>query len=108
MTVDLPIPVVVTRYRCPHCPTSRAKKAAAQAHVDRCWHNPAVRSCKTCVHFDPGGDACGCEPGCNWGASGPTPPSCGAEVPLPEDYRPVTGCPSWQPRPGYLLPDDAA
>lgn len=92
------IPLVVTRYQCPHCRRTRAKRTAAESHIARCWHNPAVRACTTCEHYDEGGDACGCEPGCNWGALGPIPPSCGAGVPLPEDYRPVIDCPLWQLR----------
>ncbi|MFF8422976.1 hypothetical protein [Streptomyces sp. NPDC015680] len=52
-TVSLPIPVVVTRHQCPHCRTTRAKKAAAAAHIARCWQNPDARACKTCAHFTP-------------------------------------------------------
>lgn len=99
MTAPLgPVMVRVTRYACPHCSRSRSKRAATAAHIDRCWHNPAVRACKTCAHFDPGGDACGCEPGCNWGASGPAQPGCAAGVPMPDDFTPVTNCPEWSPR----------
>ena len=58
-----PEPVTVTRWRCPFCRRSRAHKKATTEHIARCWLNPAVRSCKTCVNFEPGGDACGCEPG---------------------------------------------
>lgn len=96
--VDLPIPIVVTRHQCPHCRRTHGKKQTAVEHMGRCWKNPAVRACKTCVHFDPGGDSCGCEPGCNWGSSGPTQPSCGAGMSLPGDFRPVTHCPLWQAR----------
>ncbi|MGW1290054.1 hypothetical protein ACWD4N_42195 [Streptomyces sp. NPDC002586] len=92
------IPVTVTRYQCPHCCRTRAKQAAAAAHIARCWQNPAVRACKTCEHYDPGGDACGCEPGCNWGAAEPIPPSCDAGVPLPENYLPAIDCPFWELR----------
>ncbi|MFK0182021.1 hypothetical protein ACIQVR_39425 [Streptomyces xanthochromogenes] len=99
MTAPLgPVLVRVTRYACPHCSRSRSRKAATAAHIDRCWHNPANRTCKTCEHFDPGGDTCGCEPGCNWGASGPDMPSCNARVPLPADFTPVTNCPEWSQR----------
>ncbi|MEV6404000.1 hypothetical protein AB0M58_13780 [Streptomyces bobili] len=85
------IPVVVTRFRCPHCPASRAKKSAAEAHVARCWHNPAVRACKTCVHYEPavpGG--CWGDPYCN---CPDTPESCALGIAVPM----VTDCPQWQP-----------
>ncbi|MEU8682940.1 hypothetical protein [Streptomyces sp. NPDC048611] len=48
-----PVPLVVTRHQCPHCGRTWAKKAAATAHITRCWRNPATRSCKTCRHFAP-------------------------------------------------------
>lgn len=47
-----PIPVKVTRYRCPHCPRTGSSKARARTHMARCWYNPAARGCKTCKHFD--------------------------------------------------------
>lgn len=53
MTINLPTPVVVTRHQCPHCRRTWAKRAAAEAHIGRCWKNPAARACKTCVHFEP-------------------------------------------------------
>lgn len=43
----------VVRYQCPHCHHTRAKKNAIEAHIGRCWRNPAARACKTCVHFTP-------------------------------------------------------
>ncbi|MFB7592331.1 hypothetical protein [Streptomyces sp. NPDC056169] len=94
MTVDLPIPIVVTRHQCPHCRATRSKKTAAIAHIGRCWKNPAVRSCKTCDNYDPGGVDCGCD----WRCSQPQPPSCGAKVPLPDGPTVVTDCPKWEPR----------
>lgn len=48
-----PIPVRVTRYRCPHCHRSHASKARCVAHIGRCWDNPEARGCKTCEHFQP-------------------------------------------------------
>ena len=45
--------VTVTRHQCPHCRRTWAKRAAAVAHVARCWQNPAARGCKTCAHFTP-------------------------------------------------------
>ena len=45
-----PIRIVAVRYQCPHCRRGRSSKAATIAHIDRCWRNPATRSCKTCAH----------------------------------------------------------
>lgn len=98
MTSTAPITLTVTRYRCPFCTRSRSRKATTEQHVARCWRNPETRSCLTCEHYDAGGDACGCEPGCNWGASGPVPPSCGVGLPLGENSQPVSCCPQWQAR----------
>lgn len=90
-----PEPVMVRRFRCPHCGHSRAKEASAKAHMARCWQNPAVRACKSCRHFEPyaparscwGDPQCNCpevEEGC---AAGAWP--AGAEFP-------VVDCPSWE------------
>lgn len=90
-----PEPVTVRRYRCPHCGHSRAKETAARAHIARCWQNPAVRACKSCVHFEPyvpargcwGDPQCNCpevEEGCAVGAS-----------PAGVSF-PVVDCPSWE------------
>ncbi|MEU5477500.1 hypothetical protein [Streptomyces mirabilis] len=89
MTVDLPIPVVVTRHQCPFCRITRAKRAAMVAHIGRCWHNPAARGCKTCVHYEPA------DP------DGPYPEhpgwdeGCAQERDLAAGLQ--TGCPQWQP-----------
>jgi hypothetical protein len=91
-----PIAIRTTRYRCPFCARSRSRRATTTAHIARCWHNPETRSCLTCEHHDAGGDACGCEPGCNWGAPGPVPPSCGVGLDLGENSQPVSNCPQWQ------------
>ncbi|AVH59956.1 MULTISPECIES: hypothetical protein [Streptomyces] len=88
MTVDLPIPVVVTRHQCPFCRITRAKRPAMVAHIGRCWRNPAARSCKTCRHFEPPEDGPYPEhPG--W------PESCTQERDLAAGLH--TNCPSWQP-----------
>lgn len=84
-----------TRHRCPFCRRSWSHKQAAAGHIGRCWRNPDVRSCKTCANLEPGGDACGCEPGCNWGSpSGSIPDSCAAGVDI-SDGKVRTGCPLW-------------
>ena len=90
----VPEAVIATRWRCPFCRRSRAHKKATAEHIARCWLNPAVRSCKTCVNFEPAGDACGCEPGCNWGSpAGGIPDSCAAGLDLDGTIK--TGCPLW-------------
>lgn len=48
-----PIPVRVTRYRCPHCPRTASSRARSVEHMARCWRNPEARGCKTCRHFEP-------------------------------------------------------
>lgn len=78
-----PIPVRVTRYRCPHCVRSHSSRSGAVRHIARCWFNPDARGCKTCAHFEPADDACGCTPGCNWGNSGQSiPEGCAVGVDL--------------------------
>lgn len=47
-----PIEIKVTRYKCPHCKRGHSKRRAAVEHIARCWRNPAVRACLSCVHFD--------------------------------------------------------
>lgn len=91
-----PISILVRRYQCAHCGRSRSKRTATAEHIGRCWLNPDNRTCKTCENFEPWTDACGCEPGCNWGARGPNPPYCHAGVDLTgDDALPVTNCPLW-------------
>jgi len=100
VTAIAPEAVVVTRWRCPFCRRSRSHKKAAAEHIARCWLNPAARSCKTCANLSPGYDACGCEPGCNWGSpAGGVPDSyhAGADI---SDGEIKTGCLLWQLRPG--------
>jgi hypothetical protein len=90
----LPEAITVTRWRCPFCHRSRSSKRATAEHIARCWLNPAVRSCKTCSNLNPGYDACGCEPGCNWGSpSGAAQDSCAAGIEL--DGAVKTACPLW-------------
>lgn len=71
-----PIPVRVTRYRCPHCARSHSAKARCREHIVRCWHNPDARGCKTCAHYTPGDSA-------EWDTGYPgSDESCGAGVDL--------------------------
>lgn len=93
-----PETVTVRRYRCPYCGGSRAKEAAAKAHMARCWQNPAVRACKTCIHFEPYVPALGC-----WGDSQcncPEEPEGCAVGAWPDGAPfPVVDCPSWEASP---------
>jgi hypothetical protein len=88
--VSAAIAVRVVRHQCPHCRRTWAHKAAAEAHIGRCWRNPAARGCKTCSNFMPP------EPG-------PYPEhpgwseECGAGRDLPDGGL-LAGCPLWEPR----------
>lgn len=48
-----PVAIRAVRHQCPHCRRTWAHRAAAVAHIVRCWHNPEVRACKTCAHYEP-------------------------------------------------------
>ncbi|MFF7476639.1 hypothetical protein [Streptomyces sp. NPDC008092] len=53
--VDLPMPVVVSRHQCPFCRRyTRASITQVQDHMTRCWQNPGLACCKTCVHHQDG------------------------------------------------------
>lgn len=85
-----PIPVRVLRHRCPHCTKTYNRPGRTREHMGRCWNNPEARGCKTCQHFVEGHDACGCEPGCNWGNAGqPVHEGCAVGVNL--SGRPACG-----------------
>lgn len=89
--------VVVTRHKCPHCGRTWSKQPAAAAHVARCWHNPAVRSCKTCEHHQPAYRGDTCNPG-EWCACSDYPEACDVDaVPAGATFFPITDCPKWQP-----------
>ncbi|MGW4222956.1 hypothetical protein ACWEG1_05815 [Streptomyces bauhiniae] len=98
--VDLPMPVVVSRHQCPFCHRfTRADLRQVQDHMTRCWQNPRLRTCKTCVHYQPQSTDFGhqCHPGyhcgCNdWDESCTHPEG-------PDDFQfPVLHCPLWQPK----------
>lgn len=105
--MTVPIPFVVTRFRCPFCPRTASSKKRTAEHIGRCWHNPQARSCKTCKHYEPAepsGDYCfpGRPCNCNEG----TDESCAIGVSLAgrgtegdDDYvRPglIVGCDKWE------------
>lgn len=83
-----PVAIRVTRHQCPHCRRTWAHKQAATAHIDRCWHNPDNRACKTCVRYEPPSEGPYSQhPG--W------PEDCSAGEDLTDGL--ATGCPSWEP-----------
>jgi hypothetical protein len=88
----VPVPVTVHRYRCLYCRHLRVKRATAVAHLTRCWHNPANRTCLTCDHYAPpleGDRTSPPEPATCHAANGPRD--------LPTGQRfPMTHCPLWQ------------
>ena len=112
-----PIPVRVTRYRCPHCARSASSKGRSREHIARCWYNPDAKGCKTCKHFDgtyedygedcavgvdlTGRSECGrCQgtgfdPRYGWD-SGEKCPVCGGK---PDAVKPgpIVGCEKWEP-----------
>lgn len=47
-----PIPVRVTRHRCPYCPKSYSRPGRTLEHIARCKRNSDNRGCMTCRHFD--------------------------------------------------------
>lgn len=84
--VELPMPVVVSRHQCPFCRRfTRAGARQVQDHMGRCWQNPGLRCCKTCIHHQDGShpeddESCRNPDGPEW-----------------EDYRfPVLHCPLWE------------
>ncbi|MBM9509936.1 hypothetical protein [Actinacidiphila acididurans] len=87
--LPVPVPVQVTRYKCPFCTRSRSRKQAIEQHIARCWHNPEVRACKTCTHYEPP------EPGPYPEHPG-WPESCGAADGPDRLDTICTGCPLWQ------------
>lgn len=82
------IRVLTVRYQCPHCRRTWAKRTATEAHIARCWHNPAARGCKTCINYMPPETGPYPEhPG--W------PEGCHARQDISAGLR--AGCPQWEP-----------
>lgn len=92
-----PIPVRVTRYRCPFCRRGHSTKARAVDHIGRCWHNPAVRACKTCAH----NELCECEPEVGYCCGTCATGLCAAGVQLRDpdgSWQVEMPCPKWAPK----------
>lgn len=98
-----PIVITVKRHVCPHCRTGRSKRAVAVAHIARCWHNPANRTCKSCANYETSPDYGPCFPGENCRCGAPDH-WCNAEVELPDfgelEGFPIVGCPLWESKGG--------
>lgn len=77
---------LVVRWGCGYCRRSYSSRTRTVEHMGRCWYNPAVRSCKTCVHFR--GDRGGGE-SCRAGVAIPIPGDIEGRTTLP------TGCSLW-------------
>lgn len=86
-----PIPVMVRRYRCPHCGRPRASKKATVAHMGRCWENPEARGCKTCRHFQPVSARCCGQPDLNGCYAPMCPPGDACAVGVDLSGRPACG-----------------
>lgn len=93
--MNQPIPIRVTRYKCPHCARSHSKKPACVGHIGRCWYNPENRSCSTCVNWRaPGGGVrCFPERDCDCDVY---PQDCDAGEILQPDEAPRSNCPKWE------------
>jgi hypothetical protein len=87
--VNEPVKKIVTRWLCPHCRRSRARRQATVEHIARCWHNPSNRACTTCRHYIPDQS----EPDVGYTAR----ERCAADpgVDLAAGDWPRTNCPLW-------------
>ncbi|MEU3013393.1 hypothetical protein [Nocardia asteroides] len=94
MSEPIPVPFTVTRYRCPCCTRRTAsRKSAIAEHIARCWHNPDVRTCRTCSAGESSpGRGHGYEDGYL------AYQHCRRAITLPADGTPVVGCPLWTPK----------
>lgn len=89
-----PIPVQVTRYRCPSCSRTMASRSSIRKHINRCWWDPANRGCKTCLHFER--ERC-CGNAAFYGCVGcPTGDTCNAGVDI---TGPIVNCEAWELNP---------
>jgi hypothetical protein len=81
----------VSRHQCPFCRRfTRADLRQVTDHMTRCWQNPVLACCKTCVHHQDASGTPG-EPD-EWLESCTHP-----KGPEHEDYRfPVLHCPLWE------------
>lgn len=90
-----PIPLKVTRWKCPHCNHTRAHKKTSVEHIARCWHNPENQTCATCANWQPPGNGARCFPerDCDCDVY---PQDCGAGEVLDPDETPRMHCPKWE------------
>lgn len=90
-TPPAPLAVMVRRYECPHCGWRRADKTLVARHIARCWHDPAMRTCRSCVFFERGHAE---ETDYGWRE---VPDACALGEPV-EPRHPVIACPLWKNR----------
>jgi len=87
-----PIPTTVKRWKCPFCNRHESRKRKAVEHVERCWLDPAKKTCRTCAHHIEASTGDPCYAGglclCNTVEEG-------CEVSEPERF-PVVSCPLWE------------
>lgn len=79
------------RWRCPHCRKSWSSKSRARQHVAGCWHDPAAKTCRTCIHnvrLDSERDP----------ERVNLVPTCVIEVGNPTDIPPPHDCERWEAR----------
>ncbi|WP_280244979.1 hypothetical protein [Nocardia abscessus] len=89
-----PVAYTVVRHRCVFCRYSRTRRATVADHIERCWHNPQTRTCRTCASFVPAGAGRDCVPGRPCSCDD-TDAFCEEGVTLPADGLPVIACPRW-------------
>lgn len=82
MTNPEPVETVEIRWRCPFCNKGYASKYTGRSHIEQCWHNPAVQTCRTCGHW--GGNI----------VKGQKDNDCYLNA-KPDAYSAVKGCPVW-------------
>ena len=95
-----PVRLQAVRFKCPYCPKSWSKRGPAAEHISRCWLNPGIRGCKTCIHHQPAYTAPAaswCEPGrqcsCN-----DMDEHCSHEDGPETLAEPIAACPLWKSR----------
>lgn len=107
-----PIPVQVTRYRCPSCGRSANSRSRTREHMARCWLDPENRGCKTCRCFWQGAEGEGCakgvdlsgRPACTrcagsgWSDLGASCPDCDNSPEARDEVKagPIIHCDLWQ------------
>lgn len=82
--------VIRKRFQCPFCSFSRATKRLVVEHIARCWHDPANKTCRSCVFFERGHLE-------GYVLEREVPDACALGEPV-QPKEPVVGCHLWQDR----------